>query len=461
MEMNQTLTTPAAADELAAVLTGAVVTPDDEGWDLARRAWNLAVDQRPVLVALPADADDVVAIVNWARANGLRIAPQGTGHNASAIASLETTILLSTQRMRGVEIDVDAQVARVAAGTLWLEVTEASSPHGLFPLSGSSPDVGVVGYTLGGGLSWLGRKHGLASNSVTAIELVTPGGELLRATADEHADLFWALRGGGGSFGVVTAMEFRLFPHGEVYAGMFLYPFERAGEVLRAWRDWAPTAPEEVTTSIRLLHLPPLPDLPEFLRGRSVVVIDGAFTGDAEGGAEAVAALRALTPELDTWAMVPAVALSHLHMDPEEPMPGASGSTMLGALDDAALAAFEAGVQPGAPLLLAELRQLGGALGRVPEGAGALGALDGDYAYYTVGVAMSPEIGAAVATAAAQAVAALSPYATGSGFLNFVEQPTDTSKLYPAEAYERLRAVRTAVDPDGLMVSNHPIPAAG
>ena len=126
--------------------------------------------------------------------------------------------------MRGVEIDAEARTARVQAGTLWLEVTEASTPHGLFPLSGSSPDVGVVGYTLGGGLSWLARKHGLAANSVTAIELVTPDGQLVRATADEHADLFWALRGGGGNFGVVTAMEFRLFPYGEVYAGMMLWP---------------------------------------------------------------------------------------------------------------------------------------------------------------------------------------------------------------------------------------------
>ena len=450
----------ASVAQLAAVLEGEVVAPSDPGWDLARRAWNLAVDQRPALVAVPADAADVVAIVDFARTHGLKVAPQGTGHNASAIASLEDTVLVATQRMRGVEIDVDSQTARVHAGTLWIEVTEASSQHGLFPLSGSSPDVGVVGYTLGGGLSWLARKHGLASNSVTAIELVTPDGELVRATAAEHADLFWALRGGGGNFGVVTAMEFRLYPYGEVYAGMFLYPFERAGEVLRAWRDWTQTAPEDVTTSMRLLHLPPLPELPDFLRGRSVAVIDGAFTGSAEAGAEAVAALRELGPELDTWGMVPAVALSRLHMDPEEPMPGASGSTMLGSLDDVGLAAFEAGVQPGAPLLFAELRHLGGALARVPEGAGAVGSLDGDYAYYANGLVMSLEMRAAVVAAAAQAVAALSAYGTGSAYLNFVEQPTDTSTFYTDDAYARLGAVRAAVDPDGLMVSNHPIPAA-
>src|SRR5215210_7853617 len=228
------------------VLTGDVVHPDHPEWDLARRAWNLAVDQRPALVALPADAGDVLAVVDYAIRSGLKVAPQGTGHNACAIASLDDTILLSTQRMRGVEIDVEAQTARVQAGTLWIEVSEAATPHGLYPLSGSSPDVGVVGYTLGGGLSWLARKHGLAADHVTAIELVTPDGRLVRATPEDHADLFWALRGGGGNFGVVTAMEFRLFPYGEVYAGMFLFPYERAGEVLRAWHTWTQTAPEDI-----------------------------------------------------------------------------------------------------------------------------------------------------------------------------------------------------------------------
>src|SRR5215210_2414628 len=333
------------------VLTGDVVHPDHPEWDLARRAWNLAVDQRPALVALPADAGDVLAVVDYAIRSGLKVAPQGTGHNASAIASLDDTILLSTQRMRGVEIDVEAQTARVQAGTLWIEVTEAATPHGLFPLSGSSPDVGVVGYTLGGGLSWLARKHGLAAHHVTAIELVTPGGRLIRATPDDHAELFWALRGGGGNFGVVTAMEFRLFPYGEVYGGMFLWGYERHAELLRAWRDWTRTAPEDVTTSFRIMHMPPLPDLPPFLSGRSVVVIDGAFAGSIEDGAAAVAALRALEPEIDTWAPASPAALSRIHMDPEEPIGARSTTMMLGELDDAALAAFAAPIQPGAPVL--------------------------------------------------------------------------------------------------------------
>jgi hypothetical protein len=183
-------------------------------------------------------------------------------------------------------------------------------------------------------------------------------------------------------------MEFRLFPYGEVYAGMFIWPYERADEVLRAWRDWTLTAPEEVTTSMRILHLPPLPELPDCVRGRSVAVIDGAFAGGADAGAEAVAALRALGPELDTWAMAPAVALSRLHMDPEEPIPYLSATAILGPLDDAALAAFAGQIQPGAPLLFAELRQLGGAVRRVPEGAGAAGSFEGDYLYFTAGLVM-------------------------------------------------------------------------
>ena len=445
--------------ETLPVLTGDLVAPGDAEWDLARRAWNLTVDQRPALVALPADVADVQAVMAYAIRRGLKVAPQATGHNASAIASLEDTILVSTQRMRGVELDVEAQTARVQAGTLWLEVSEAATPHGLFPLSGSAPDVGVVGYTLGGGMSWLGRKHGLAADSVTAIELVTPDGGLVRATADEHADLFWGVRGGGGNFGIVTALEFRLYPYGEVFGGMFLWPYERHAEVLRVWRDWTRTAPEEITTAFRIMHFPPLPDLPPFLSGRSVVLIDGAYAGGVDDGAEAVAALRALEPEMDTWAAASPAALSHIHMDPEEPIPYLSSGAMVGELDDAALDAFAASVPPGVPVLMAELRHIGGALARMPENAGALGRLDGAYVQFGVGLVMAPEMGAPVAAALAAFEDSLAGYTTGMSYPNFSERPTDAAAFFTPEAYARLRALRAAVDPDGRMVANHPIPA--
>jgi FAD/FMN-containing dehydrogenase len=437
---------------------GDVFAPDDSGWDTARQAWNLAADQRPALVAVPVDAADVAAVVDFARSTGMRVAAQGTGHNAPAIGSLDETILLSTRKMRGVEIDPEARIARVQSGTHTVEVAEAATEAGLFPLLGSGADVGVVGYTLGGGLSWLGRKHGLAANHVTAVEVVTPDGELRRATQIEHPDLFWALRGGGGSFGVVTALEYRLLPYGELYAGMFLWPFERHGDVLAAWHGLTRSAPDELTTWFRLLHLPPLEELPPFLKGRSVVVIDGIFVGDTADGEAAVAELRGLGPELDTWGPMTAAAVSHLHMDPEQPTPAAGDGTLLGELDAAGLEAFAGAVQTGTPLIFGELRHLGGALARAPEGAGALGALPGNFTLFGSGVVVDSDAASAVQEALQGLRSAMAGYETGRSYASLVEQPVDPATLFAREDYERLQAVRAAVDPDGLMAAAHAIP---
>src|SRR5271166_2503426 len=262
-----------------------ILTPADPGWDNARQAWNLAVDQHPAAVALPESAEDVVAAVNFARERGLRVAAQGTGHNAAPLGSLAGTVLIKTHLMRRVTIDPVARTARAEAGAVWREVAEAAAAHGLAGLAGSSPDVGVVGYTIGGGMSWLGRTYGLSANNVEAIELVTADGRLIRADSCWEPDLFWALRGGGGSFGVVTAIELRLFPITEVYAGLLWWPAEpgsdTAAEVLQAWRELTQCGlPEEFTTSARLMNFPPVPDLPDHLRGRSFVVIDVIHLGE-------------------------------------------------------------------------------------------------------------------------------------------------------------------------------------
>jgi FAD/FMN-containing dehydrogenase len=320
---------PLAADlaDLRSRLLGTVVAPGEESWDQARQAWNLAVDQQPALVALPRCTGDVQVLVEHAREAGLRIAMQGTGHNAGPMAGdLERTILVKTSELREVHIDAEARIARVEAGVVWAEVTHPASELGLAPLAGSSPDVGVVGYTLGGGLSWLGRRYGLASERLLAVELVTADGRLVRCDRRIEPDLFWALQGGGGSFGAVVAIEFELLPMAEVYAGMLLWPIERAAEVLHAWREFTAQAPDAITTSARILHLPPLPMLPDFLRGRSVVVIDGACVGEEDEARAVLAPLRALEPEIDTWAMIPPAGLSHIHMDPEEPVPGLSAT---------------------------------------------------------------------------------------------------------------------------------------
>jgi hypothetical protein len=440
-----------------------VVTPSDANWDEARQAWNLAVDQRPAAVAFPESADQIVSLVEFARDHGLRVAAQGTGHNASAIESLDSTLLVKTERMRDVHIDPATRTARVGAGALWMDVTGPAAEHGLAALAGSSPDVGVVGYSLGGGLSWLARSKGLAANSVTAIEIVTADGRLVRTDATNEPDLFWALRGGGGSFGVVTALEFTLYPITHVYAGMVAFPMERASEVLHAWREWTQTVPEQVTSVGRLLRLPPLPDIPEPVRGRNLVVVEAIVVGTEAEGRKFVAPLRELGAEIDTFGMLPVQELQHLHMDPEHPVPGASDHMLLRELPPEAIDALVSTAgrtdQP-TPMLSVELRQLGGAVARAEAGHGALAAIDAPFAMFGVGIAMNEELAAAIHAFTPLLRAALSPYDAGSAYLNFVEDPTDVSTLFRAGAYDRLRAVKSQYDAGDLFRSNHPIPPA-
>ena len=245
-------------DALRTAIAGQLFVPGEAGYDQARQAWNLAVDQRPAVVVEAGSAADVAQAVRFARAHGIRIAPQGTGHGAGPLEPLDGAMLLRTTRMRTVRIDPAARTARAEAGATWPDVTIPAAQHGLAALAGSSTTVGVTGYTLGGGLGWLARRYGLAANSVTAAELVTPDGDLVRADADHEPDLFWAVRGGGG-IGVVTALEMRLYPVGELYAGSLFFPIARAAEVLHAWRAWTGTVPDEVTSQGRLVRLPPAP----------------------------------------------------------------------------------------------------------------------------------------------------------------------------------------------------------
>jgi hypothetical protein len=447
---------------LRATVQGSVHTPGDPTWDEARQAWNLAVDQQPAMVAIPATTDDVVAIVEFAGRNGLRVAPQGTGHNASAIATLENTILLRTSSLRDVEIDPAGRRARVGAGVVWAEVTGPASEHGLAPLAGSSPDVGVVGYTLGGGLSWLSRRHGLAANSVLAIEIVTADGRLVRTDRDNEPELFWALRGGGGSFGVVTAIEFVLYPAPEVYAGAMLWPWERSAEVLERYAAWCRTAPNAISTSIRILQVPPMPDIPEALQGRAFVAIDGAYLGDEASAVAALAPLRELEPEIDMFAMVPAAALSHIHMDPEQPVPAIADGMIIEDLTPAAIQALVevAGPGSGSPLLMVELRQLGGAIGTPPAEHGALAKLSGSFALFAGGIPVSPEVGEAIHGHLARVLETMDPWDAGRRYLNFTESASDARAFFTDGALRRLQAVKAHYDAGDMFCSNHPVTAA-
>ena len=449
---------------LASTLEGKLVIPEHARFDEARRAWNLAIDQRPAAVVFPESPQDVAAAVLFARELDQRIAAQGTGHNAGPLGPLEDTILLKTERMRGIEIDPVNRTAHVEAGVLWLEVVQAAARHGLAALAGSSPDVGVVGYTLGGGMSLLARKYGLAANNVSAIELVTAGGRLIRTDRDTEPDLFWALRGGGGSFGIVTAIELKLLPVREAYAGILWYPIQRGPEVLHAWRELTNSdrLPDELTTVGRFLNLPPIPEIPDQIRGQSFAIVEVYHLGDPAQADELLAPLRALGPINDTIGPVPMPALSHMHMDPEQPVPVAGDGVLVDRLPAEALDAFVEVAGAGAqfPLLSVELRHLGGELLRPRPEHGALSSIDAQYAMYAAGMVPAPELEAPVRAQVQAVKDAIAPWTARHMNLNFAETPREAATFWTEQAYHRLRRIKAAVDPENIIRANHPIPPA-
>jgi hypothetical protein len=439
-------------------IDGRIATPDDPDWEEARQAWNLVADPRPAAVAFVEGADDVAAVLRFAKHHELRVLGQGTGHGAVAVGPVEDTIVIKTERMRGVQIDADALTARVEAGVLAMELAAAAQRDGLCSMPGSSPNVGVIGFSLGGGLSWVGRRHGFACNRVDAIELVTADGEAKRVDADNDADLFWALRGGGGSYAIVTALHVRLLPIAEVYGGIVIYPAEVGADAIRAYRDWAAEAPDEVTSVVRFLRPPPVPDVPEALRDVPLLTIDGAFIGSQEEGEPLMAPLRELgEPLLDTFAQMPVERLSRIHMDPEPPVPGLTHHSNMRELPDEAIEAFVgvSGPESDSPLLLGELRHLGGALRRPTEGSGALSHIDAEFALFGAGLPMTPELGAAIDTHLDLLVETMRPWAADGGYFNFVERPCDIERIFDADTCARLAEVKRTYDPDAVIRANH------
>jgi FAD/FMN-containing dehydrogenase len=438
-------------------IEGRVATPADSDWDEARLAWNLAADLRPAAVAFVESAADVAATVTFAAAHGLRVAGQGTGHGAAPLTPLEDTIQIKTERMRGIEIEPDTRMARVEAGVWSLELGEAAGAHGMCSMPGSSPDVGVTGFTLGGGLSWLSRRHGFACNRVRAIELVTADGDQHTVDAEREADQFWALRGGGGGYAIVTALHVELLEIAEIYAGALLFPAAVGADAVRAYRDWAAAAPEEVSSAVRFLTPPPFPDVPEPLRGTPLLTIDGACIGTREEGEAAFAPLREIgEPIMDTFEWMPAAGLSRIHMDPESPVPGIGEGGLVGELSDEAIDAWVgvAGPDSESPLLLSELRQLGGALGRPAEDGGALTHLDAGYVMYSIGMGI-PELRDVIPPYLEKVGETMKPYSAKGAYFNFTEAPCDIDAILPAEICDRLRDVKRKWDPDGRIVANH------
>jgi hypothetical protein len=395
-------------------------------------------------------------VIRVATENDLRVAGQGTGHGAVAMGTLEDTILVKTERMRGVE--VGDGTARVEAGVLAEEIGGAAHEKGMSFLPGTSPNVGVTGYTVGGGLSWLGRKFGWACNNVNSIEVVTADGEPRTVDSTSEPDLFWALRGGGGGYAIVTALHVNLFPVAEAYAGGLLFPPDVTEAGLRCYRDWTAEAPDEVGSMVRMLNLPPIPDIPEEIRGKKWLAITACCIGSQEEGEKLIAPLREIgDPAMDSFGQVPAPALTRIAMDPEPPVPGLGHHATINELPDEAIDAFvaTAGPETDSPLLLAELRHLGGALRRAPENAGALDKLDAEYVMLALGMLMDPALREPIEGQLDKLHDALGPWAADGGYFNYAERPCDVEAILPEETCKRLSHVKKSWDPHNRIVANH------
>lgn len=447
-----------AISELSALLPGQVTVPGDSAWDEARLAWTRSVDQRPFAVVQVREAEDVAAAVRCAIRHGLSVAAQPVGHGATT--AITDTILLRTRGMRHISVDVEGRTARVGAGVKWGELLAVTAEHGLTGLAGSSPDPSVVGFSVGGGLSWFGRAHGLAAHSILAVELVDATGELRRVTASSDADLFWAICGGGGDFGIVTSLEIALYPAPHVYGGRLMWPLEMAWPVLRAFREIAETAPDELTLWTHLLRFPPLPELPEFLRGGAFVSVEAAFLGPAEDAEALLAPLRSIPAmHLDTMGTVPLTELGGICAEPVDPMLTSEFSGLLSDLDDAAIQALldAAGHRARSPLMVVQLRHLGGALARGSESDGPSGAVSEPFQLFCLGVPMSPEMATGIEMSFTAMQVVLEEYLTGRTFFTFLGTDADPSRAFTPAALSRLQQIKTAVDPQGVVRSNRPV----
>ncbi len=391
----------------------------------------------------PETPDQVALALCQARMAGLQVVIVASGHGLPPIGDLSGSMLLDMSRFDGVDIDPDTAIARVGGGVDWRRLLSAAAPYGLTGPFGSSATVGVTGFMMGGGIGPFSRCLGLAANSIRAAEIVTPDGIVRRVDADSDPDLFWALRGGGGGFGVVTTLEIQLTRMPEMSGGLMIWPLDRAGEVVPVWAEWARSVPEDVTSSVRMVNLPD---------GTSLLMVLVTAPRKAVSLRNDVEPLDALGPIQNTIGDTDPVSFMDAYSDPDEDgPPPAIEHVLLDLLTPEAVEQAVEFAQPGSgsDAMMVELRHLGGALARPPRGCGAQGHVDGEFSLFVVGMP-------GAASGPAHAVDVLSDYGRGRTYFNFVTKRGDRRSAFTSEAHERLAQLYEAVDPDGLM--NHPQP---
>lgn len=432
---------------------------DDDGYADAVASYNTLYTHRPAVVALPETTAEVVEAVLHARRLDLPIAVQGTGHGARA--NYDGALLINTSRLRALRLDPDARTVRVGAGVTWAEVLAAAGPVGLAPLCGTSPAVGVVGYTLGGGFGWLQREYGASSDHVRSVEVVTTDGRILTAGPTEHPDLFDALLGSGGCLAVVTAIELELLPVETVFGGGVVFPLDRAREVMIAYRDWCATAPPVVTSTLVFVQLPPAPSVPEELRGLPAIGIMACVDGDEQRGVELLAPLRELPGAvLDTFRTLPYEQVGQILGAPTDPVPTVTFGTAIRALDDATIDSLLTLLGPGANSeALVQIRHVGGT--EPPGTRRDFGYADVGYALFAFEVAPTPDAVAASRARLDRFAATLAPHTTGGIPVSFAGTANDPAEVLRSalheQRYERLRKAKAAFDPENRLRFAYPV----
>lgn len=442
----------ASLSQLRRQVSGQVLTPDDADYGQAIAAWNLAAVHTPTVVVVAENASDVAAAVGAAAQAGLGIGIQATGHGS--VLPIDG-MLIATGRMDSVSIDPVARTATVGAGAIAGPVLAAAQEHGLAPLIGSSITVGAVGLTLGGGVGWLSRKYGPACDAVRSFEVVTPDGAAVHASATENEELFRALRGGGGGvLGVVTAMQIDLFPVTTVYGGSLLYPASAAAEVAEHYARWVGQAPDDLTSSLVFMNFPPLPQVPDPLRGQSFTIVRGCWSGDMADGRRFVDTFRnAMPPAMDVWAEMPFAASATIGNDPVDPMSVAGCSSWLTDLDGDVAAALAANTFPSGgppPVVFSEVRHLGGAMSRANDDS-VMGNRDRQFLFQSSG--LNPETRVAMTPAHVRLIEALGQYRSGRTSLNFLageERRSSTRSSTDPARQDSLASLQARLDPDNL-----------
>jgi FAD/FMN-containing dehydrogenase len=447
---------------------GAVLTPGDPGYDEARELWNGLIDRRPALIVQCSGAADVVDAVNFAREQGLVLSIKAGGHNVAGNAVNDDGIVLDLSQMRGVHVDPASQTVRVQGGATWGDLDRETQLFGLAVPGGVVSTTGVAGLTLHGGLGHLRRKHGLSIDSLVSVDIVTADGELRRASATENEDLFWAVRGAGSNFGVVTSFEFRAHPVGPiVFVGAIFYPFDEASSILRAWRDFMATAPEELSSLAICWSVPPVEPFPPEIHGTPVVVVAAAYCGPVEEGERVVQPLRELAqPVVDASGPWPWLGLQSGFdaIFPKGELRYWKSRSVAELSDEVIGDIVELAGRRPAPLSDIVIWHHGGAMSRVDEEETAYGGRDTKFLVTGEASWTDPAQNEEAIAWAREVFDAMEPYSTGAVYLNFPglgEEEDALARAGYGVNYERLAALKAKYDPDNLFRMNINIPPAG